>query len=427
MLNSSSIQTVKQARFSSRFVKPCYNTYCFANLPSTVKFLLTGNGQSALPLDVFGNLPTRYDKVIFFFIDAFGWKFFERYAEKYPFLKAIISEGVTSKLTSQFPSTTAAHVTCIHTGLDVGYSGVYEWQYYEPLVDEVITPLLFSYAGDKLTHDTLRRTNIPPYLFFPQQTFYRDLQVLGVDSHLFQYHAYATSTYSDIVFQGASVHPYQNLQEAFTQLTHAVLHESRTPAYYFFYYDRIDAAFHLYGPLSRQAEAAIDSFLTMANEFFLKVLRDKTSRTLLMMTADHGQMEVDPQTTFYLNQHIPGVERYFKTNDRGRPIVPAGSPRDMFLYVKDECIDEVISLLQRYLNGKAEIHRTDNLLNQQFFGAHTPSPQLLARLGNVVILPYQRETVWWYEEGKFDMHFRGHHGGLSADEMEIPLLLFPFS
>jgi hypothetical protein len=144
-----------------------------------------------------------------------------------------------------------------------------------------------------------------------------------------------------------------------------------------------------------------------------------------MMTADHGQTEVDPRTTFYLNRQIPGIDLYLQTNARGRPIVPAGSPRDMFLYIKEQHIDEVISLLQRYLAGKAVIYRTRDLLEQQFFGAHAPSSQLLARLGNVVILPYQRETVWWYEEGKFDMHFRGHHGGLLTDEMEIPLLLLP--
>jgi hypothetical protein len=47
----------------------------------------------------------------------------------------------------------------------------------------------------------------------------------------------------------------------------------------------------------------------------------------------------------------------------------------------------------------------------------------LTRVGNVVILPYQYETVWWYEGGKFEMHFQGHHGGLTPEEMEIPLLL----
>src|SRR5579884_708178 len=203
MLNSASIRAVSNAKFSHRFVKPCYGSYCFSSLPAFIDFLLTGKGQNVLPLDVLGNLPTRYDKVVFFFIDSFGWKFFERFANKSAFLKMVMNEGVVSKLTSQFPSTTAAHVTCIHTGLDVGQSGIYEWQYYEPLVDDIISPLLFSFARDKLTRETLKQSGIPPTLFFPQPTLFHILQEHGAASHVFQYHTYTSSTYSSIVFRGA--------------------------------------------------------------------------------------------------------------------------------------------------------------------------------------------------------------------------------
>jgi predicted AlkP superfamily pyrophosphatase or phosphodiesterase len=69
--------------------------------------------------------------VVLFFIDAFGWRFFEKFQDA-PFLKRMAKQGSIEKITSQFPSTTAAHVTTIHTGLPVGESGVYEWFYYEP-------------------------------------------------------------------------------------------------------------------------------------------------------------------------------------------------------------------------------------------------------------------------------------------------------
>ena len=143
------------------------------------------------------------------------------------------------------------------------------------------------------------------------------------------------------------------------------------------------------------------------------------------MTADHGQVEVDGSQTVYLNQHIPGIEGYLRTNRHGRPLVPAGSARDMFLYVRQERLDEAIALLQKHLAGRAEVYRTEELVTQGFFGREPPSSTFLARVGNVVILPYQGETVWWYEYGKFDMHFSGHHGGLLPEEMEIPLCVLP--
>src|SRR5437588_12848220 len=111
MLNTTSLNAVSSSTFSQQSVKPLYDSYCFSNIPQTVEFLLTGEGQSALPLDVFGALPTKYNKVVLFFVDAFGWRFFERYAAKYQFLKTILERSVVSKMTSQFPSTTAAPVT----------------------------------------------------------------------------------------------------------------------------------------------------------------------------------------------------------------------------------------------------------------------------------------------------------------------------
>jgi hypothetical protein len=88
-------------------------------------------------------------------------------------------------------------------------------------------------------------------------------------------------------------------------------------------------------------------------------------------------------------------------------------------------MDEAMVTLQAHLTGKAEVYRTQDLLAQHFFGLEEPSPTFLNRLGNVVILPYKNETVWWYEEGTFVMHFRGHHGGLVPEEMEIPLMVLP--
>ena len=424
MLNSNSLNAVNGAKYSRRFVKPLYDTYCFSALPQTVEFLLTGEGEIALPVDCFGNLPTRYDKVILFFVDAFGWRFFQQYAETYPFLKTFLSHGAVSKMTSQFPSTTAAHVTCMHTGLNVGQSGIYEWNYYEPLVDEIITPLLFAYAGEK-KRDSLKRSGISAEAFFPTRTLYQKLQTRGITSYVFQSESYTPSTFSDIVYKGATVFSFKRLSEALSNLVELATATILTKVYYFLYFDKIDAICHTYGPQSHLFQEAVDTFLRMMEELFYKKLSGKVGQTLLILTADHGQVEVDPRRTFYLNKHSSEIEQYLQRNQGGKLLVPAGSARDMFLHVKEERIDEAVVLLQKHLAGIAEVYYTEQLVAQHFFGSSEPSKEFLARVGNIVILPYQHETVWWYEEGKFDMHFKGHHGGLTTEEMEIPLLLLP--
>src|SRR5258708_13259089 len=113
MLNANSLNAVNGAKFSQRFVKPLYDSYCFANLPQAIEYMLTGEGHSALPQDVFANLPSRYNKFLLFFVVAFGWRFFERYAEKYEFLKTVLKHGTVSQIPSKIPSTTPAPIPCI--------------------------------------------------------------------------------------------------------------------------------------------------------------------------------------------------------------------------------------------------------------------------------------------------------------------------
>jgi predicted AlkP superfamily pyrophosphatase or phosphodiesterase len=312
----------------------------------------------------------------------------------------------------------------MHTGLNVGQSGVYEWNYYEPLVDEVITPLLFAYAGDK-ERDTLKRTGIPTEAFFPTQTFYQKLQTMGIASYVFQSESYTPSTFSDIVYKGATVIPFKRLSEALPNLVELVIADTAPVTYYLFYFDKIDAICHTYGPGSRQFEKTVDAFLRMMDELFYKKLSGRIGKTLLILTADHGQVEVDPRRTFYLNKHGIDIEQYLQRNQKGKLLIPAGSARDMFIHVKQERIDEAVALLQKHLADRAEVYSIEQLVTQHFFGTTQPSREFLTRVGNVVILPYQHETVWWYEEGKFEMHFQGHHGGLTPEEMEIPLLLLP--
>ena len=426
MFNAASIKAVHGARLSPHLVRPLYDSYCFANLPASIAYLLTGEGQHTLPIDVFAGLPTRFDRIVLFFIDAFGWRFFERYASKYHSLKTFARQGIVSKLTSQFPSTTAAHVTCIHTSLNVGQSGVYEWNYYEPLVDEIIAPLMFSYSGDK-ERDTLKRAGIPPQAFFPAPTFYQQLQVHGVSSCIFQSAAFTPSTPSNVYYQGATVYPYKNLDEGFTLLARTLEMgvDENKPYYCFFYYNLIDTACHLYGPDSREFEQAVDFFFTALDRHLSILLQGRQGKTLFMMTADHGQIAVHASRTCYLNRHIPGIAAYLQANRRGQLLVPAGSARDMFLHVKPERLDEAIALLQRSLDGIARVYRVQDYIDQGYFGTTSPSREFMARVGNVLILPEPSQTVWWHEYGRFAMNFAGHHGGLTPAEMEIPLFVLP--
>jgi predicted AlkP superfamily pyrophosphatase or phosphodiesterase len=417
MLNKNSFN--KEITFNKEFIKPQYENYCFANIPSFILDQFNQTHFSKLPKDVIFETNKNYQKIIFFLIDGFGWRFFEKY-QTHPFFKFIEKNGVISKLTSQFPSTTAVHVTCIHTGLPVGESGVFEWFYYEPKVDLIIAPLLYSTAGNKEEREKLKKFPIKPKNIYPKKTFYQILKNNGIKSYIFQHKEYTPSSYSNWIFRGATkIFPYKTMTEALVNLF-SVLENEKEKSYYFLYFDKIDSISHQYGPSSKQTEEEILTFLDIMTRLFLKEFQ-KQKEVLFLLTADHGQMEVSPKTTFYLNKKTPKIKKWLKTNKNSQLLVPAGSPRDMFLYVKEEFLNEAFSYLSKKLNNIALVYKTVDLIREGFFGEKI-SNNFLKRVGNLVILPYKNQTVWWYEKGVFEQRFYGHHGGLSGEEMEIGLV-----
>jgi hypothetical protein len=393
------------------FVKPDYNAGGFAGLPRAVKSFF-GGPKFTLPLDGF---QSEYENVILCFIDGFGWRHFEKFGA-HPFLDRFTRNRAAVKLTSQFPSTTSGHVTCIHSGLNVGESGIFEWNYYEPLLDAMIVPLLFSFSGTA-KRDQLESTGIDPRRLYPTHTFYQDLKKMGVASTVFQHREYTPSTYSNILFKGATARGYKSLPETLLNLCSAI-ESASGKNYFFFYYDKIDTISHDYGPASAYVEAEVDAFLYQMEKFISKI---KKGKTLLLMTADHGQSEVDPATTIYINKAFPAIRKMIKTNQKGQLLVPGGSCRDHFLYIKEEMLEEAQALLAKGLAGKADVVYTEDLIAQGYFGPKI-SATFRAHVGNLVILSYRYESIWWYEKGKFAQKYYGHHGGLTPQEMEIPLL-----
>jgi len=320
-----------------------------------------------------------------------------------------------------FPSTTAAHVTCIHSGLPVAQSGVYEWFYYEPKVDQVIAPLLFSPAGEQ-ERDLLAKAGVKPEQLYPAPTLYQALHRQHVKSYIFVPNAYVHSSYNQHISRGAESVPYITFTEALTNLT-LLLEQTEGRLYAHLYFSLLDAIAHPYGPTARQFENELGSFLLVLEQFYERLQKAAGhKRTLLLITADHGIAQTDPQTTIYLNQRLPGLAARLQRRKNGEPILFGGSPRDLFLYVQEEHLDAVHHDLSSLVAGKAEVHRSQTLIEAGIFGPGPITEPFASRLGNLVVLAYPGEAISWYEKGRFEQKYYGHHGGLTPQEMYIPLM-----
>ena len=401
-----------------------YETGNFAHIPGLLQGLLGVENDSPLSPQRFGYRPGQFQKVIFLFLDAFGWNVYSYFLNRRNrILGRLVDKGQVLKITSQFPSTTAAHVTTFSTGQAVGQHGVFEWQYYEPVVDEVIVPLLFSYAGEK-QRDTLRDAYVDPCDILPTHTFFQDLQDAGIPTYSYVPREYIKTAYNQVMAAGSEARGYYTLAEGLTTLKRQV-NKSEGPALFHFYTPFIDALAHKNGPFSYQSLAEADATLMLLDKFLLHPLRGRDD-TLIVISADHGQVHVDYRSTFYINlqPEFQELRCYLRVNKRGRMLTPGGSPRDVFLYVRDEYVGRAQSLLRKMLGGRADVLRIGRLIDEGLFGMTEPSADFMKRVGNLVILPRGDETVWWYEKDRLEVKYNGLHGGLSRDEMEIPLILY---
>lgn len=379
---------------------------CFDQLPGTIERLLTGTTSRPALDDPL--LRGRFERVAFIYLDAFGWTFLERQKD-HPLLCRVRSEGLVAQLTSQFPSTTTAHVTTIHSGQPVAEHGVYEWHVLEPTLNRLITPLLFSFSGDD-GRETLAGL-LRPEDVYPSESLYARLAASGVRSSVAQPVAFAHSSPNRALLRGANVLPFSVPQHGLGAAAAAL---AANPGYAFVYLDGADTLMHTVGPDAPAADVAFADALSAIE------LTPFPSGTLVLITADHGMAPVDPDRTVYVNRVWPELAQHLETGADGKPLAPAGSCRDLFLHVRDGYVEKVRDELGDRLDGIADVVTADALVHEGIFDQ--PSPRLQARLGNIVVLPRYGEAVFWHEPGRFVQHLYGQHGGLSPQEMEIPLL-----
>ncbi len=410
-------------RLSERYIDPSsYGPYNLSNIPGTIISALTPETPvNMLPDDALGGLSKKYDKVVVFLLDAFGWSYFEKF-RNHSFLKGLCDRGNVLKLTTQFPSTTACNVTTMNSALSVAEHGIYEWFYYEPKVGEIISPLLYS-CGKKIheRESLLADKKVNPAELFPTTNLYKKLLQHGVMGYTFQDKSYAISTYSDIVFEGAQRYGAITPSDGLINMAHAIVDKPKK-AYYYYYFDKIDSISHAYGTSSKELAAEIETFFLAMENVFWNTVKDRVDNVLFILTADHGQIAIRPEKCVYLNIEYPEITKYIKKSRGGRLLAPAGSCRDMFLYIEDHHLEEVLGFLRDRLRDKAVVLKTSDLIENGYFLRPYVSEALAGRLGNVVILPFEGECVWWYEKGLYSVNFLGHHGGLSKQEMEIPFL-----
>ncbi len=415
MIDERSRRAVAGARDDGGRTWPLYGSYCFDGLPGTVEHVLGGAAQRRLPATVLPPL-AGVRRVVLAYLDALPVWLCRRVADE-PALQRL-SSGVVSTLTSMFPSTTTGHVAAIHTGLRSAESGLFEWFQYEPSVDEVVSPLPYERA---VPRNGSRRADFAPDVFLPdgQRTVYERLGDVGAGSTVHHRRIFAAAPLSAVATAGARVVGHDEPAEGAENVARA-LAGADGPHYAFLYLETIDAAGHRGGPTAGAYEAEARRVLDALERHLLRPLaRRAAGDTLVLVTTDHGMADTPPHRVAYVNRAWPELERHVRRDARGNPLV-GGSCRDLFLHVAPGSVDAVVAGLRRSLPAEALVLPVAEAIARGLFG-DAVSDRFRARVGDVLVLAGAGTGIWWDEPPGYHHSLLGQHGGLSAEEMEIPL------
>jgi hypothetical protein len=413
VINERSLAAVDAARLPGGRVRPLYDSYGFARIPGTLLQLFGACDAAALPADVLPELDAEPPRVVAVLIDALGWTFVERFAERAPLLARLRSEGVVSKLTTQFPSTTTAHVTTLHTVQPVGEHGSYEWFVYEPSLDRLVCPLTAGFAGEQ--DGGLIAAGADLSAIYPQvDGFAARLARLEARCNLVQPTATVEAPFTRMMAGTAALHGVESARAGAALA--AQLAQVSAPSLTLLYLDDFDTIAHDLGPGDPRSEAVALDLLEAVEQELVAALGG-TPGALLLLFADHGQLPTDPERCVYVNERCPQLVPLLRCGADGRPLAPAGSARDLFLHVREGALDEALGLLEQLFGDDAWVVPTAELAADGIFGPRI-SERFRARVGDLVVLPREGVEAWWREPGRFEQTMRGHHGGLEAAEAE---------
>lgn len=316
------------------------------------------------------------------------------------------------RLTSVFPTTTASAITSLFTGLAPQQHAITGWFMHLKELGAVtaILPFRPRVGGQSFSH-----LNVDPSKIFDQRPVFDLLKRLDVASYIVTQRRIVNSDYSLAMNGRAERLAYADLSGYFEKLRATLLGHGGLGVggrkYVYAYWPDLDLLAHQYGIESEQVRHHFEE-IDQGFAAFLEAIHG--SDTLVIAIADHGFIDSPPERLIQLKDHPPLAETL------ALPL--CGEPRAAYCYVRPGKTRQFESYVSRELCACCELHRSEDLVAQGYFGLGTPSPRLLDRIGDYALIMKENYVLkdFLLGEGK---HLQiGVHGGLSPQELYVPLI-----
>jgi predicted AlkP superfamily pyrophosphatase or phosphodiesterase len=325
-------------------------------------------------------------------VDGLGSANIRERAGHAPFINSKLKTD--GSISCGFPSTTVTSLSSFSTGVQSGIHGMVGYKVIDPRDNSAMN----------LLTDISKQSDAQYWQ--PVETVAERAQKQGFTCIFIGPADYENSGFTMATMRGSTYMAAKSIQERFS-LAEKLLSEGSGKLIYL-YVPELDQQAHAKGFLSAEWSAKLEDL-----EAALRSLVSASRKDIgIMLTADHGIMDVPKEKHFYLDElEIDGLRSV------------GGDPRVLFLYFDSLPEDSVREKIQLFLGKSAYVATRAELIEAGWFGetlsfSAQRMPQLFV-VGITKAAFYHREFA-----KKKSLEMIGQHGSISPEELSVPLLRF---
>lgn len=321
-------------------------------------------------------------------IDGLGSSLLAEHAASAPFLSSLA--GIDD-IVCGVPSTTATSLTSLGTGLRAGEHGMVGYTSRVPSTGERLNSLLWDQP-------------VVPQEWQPHRTVLELIQDAGVAAASVNDAKFAESGLTLCSQRGVPFHGVKSTWERLDVAVEVV--EAAPRGVVYAYESRLDHTGHAKGCTSeewREMLATVDADIADLRSAL-------PADTVLLVTADHGMVDLPLEDRFDLDVH-PSL--------REDVVLVAGEARFRHVYTRSGAENVVADRWRAIVGDRAVVGTQDGL--DDWFGPI--APEVRGRIGDVVVASLGDFAVFSSVDFAIEMLMAGFHGSVTEDELLIPVLI----
>lgn len=416
-LRARALPGLSQQVSSDGFVMPSYDGWGIANIPATVAGLFGGDLPAACPplqQELWSGWADSLQRIVLVVVDALGYLQLRAAmaSDEGLVFHELAEAGCLFPLTSTFPSTTNAVLTTLWSGFSPAAHGVLAYELYLRELG-VAASTLFFWPVYHRQRDVLSSWGLDAQTFVPVPSLARQLSQYGVMTRLFLSKAYVDSMLSRIHTRDARhTYGFVGMADMWLGLQRVIDEHPHEKLLLAAYWDTLDAITHQYGTDNEAWSVELRSLSMMMKHAFLDRLTPAQRKgTLLLLLADHGGLSTPRRAAVRLSRHAPLRDAL--------SLPPVGENRAVFLHARGDTLAALRQYVEAELGSAFVVLSREQVLSSGLLGPGPVYEETPHRLGDLVCLARRDH---YFARDDHQLMQLGRHGGLSAQEMLVPLL-----